>query len=102
MWYNEWSKGVGYKKILVNADQCPRISRNFLDSQLEMMGSRWYQQEYYNSFESNEASLFRHEVIQKCIRDDLETLDDVLDAALELDDAEQEEDGINIDDIGLD
>jgi len=101
MWYTEWAKGVGYKKILVNADQCPRISRSFLDSQLEMMGPRYYAQEYYNSFESNEASIFRHEVIQKCIRDDLETLDDVLDAALDVDSETEEADGVDIDDLNF-
>jgi len=99
-WYKQWVSGTDYKKFEISADQCPRLKKTFLAGQKELMGQRLFEQEYYNSFEASEDSVFRADVVKKCLRE-FETLDDVLDNALELDD-EEELDGPAIDDLNFD
>lgn len=42
----------------VTADQCPRISREFLEEERSALGDRWYRQEYLCSFEETVDSVF--------------------------------------------
>lgn len=68
--YDTWANSNEFKlKIKITADQCPRISKEFLAEERKALGDRWYAQEYCCSFEENEAALFRSDVIQRAIRD---------------------------------
>ena len=62
-------------KIKVTADQCPRISAEFLKEELETLGQMYYDQEYMVEFVEGINSVFSYTDIINCFKDDLEELD---------------------------
>ncbi len=78
--FHEWDKGQDWLKIKITADQCPRITKAFLDQERRDLGERWFAQEYLCSFEESEAALFGYDVIQRALCDDVEELDIDLDS----------------------
>jgi hypothetical protein len=66
---------VGWKKIRITAEQCPRISQDFLDEERAALGDWWFQQEYCCVFGDNLTSVFRWEDIQRAFAEDVETWD---------------------------
>lgn len=56
--YEEWISNRKWERTRSTADQCPRISKEFLAEEREAMGDRWYNQEYFCSFEDTVGSLF--------------------------------------------
>ncbi len=73
--FNEWTGANSWKKIMITADQCPRISQDFLDEERLALGDWWFQQEYYCIFGDNLTSVFRWEDIQRAFFEDVETWD---------------------------
>jgi phage terminase large subunit-like protein len=72
--YDSWTNSDEFKKIKVTADQNPRISPEFLEQERKALGQYWYEQEYFCEFHQSEASLFRYDVIQRALCDDIEEL----------------------------
>jgi hypothetical protein len=72
--WQEWSEGKGWLKVCVTADQCPRISREFLAEEERSMGPRWFAQEYRCSFESAVDSVFAYEDIQAMLSPEVRPL----------------------------
>ena len=77
--YDSWTNSDEFEKIKVTADQNPRISPEFLEQERKALGQYWYEQEYFCEFHQSEASLFRYDVIQRALCDDIEELDIDLD-----------------------
>jgi hypothetical protein len=50
--------GDGWERVLITADQCPRISPAFLEEERKALGERYYQQEYFCSFVDVEDAVF--------------------------------------------
>jgi hypothetical protein len=48
--YRAWTKGEGWHKTIVKADQCPAIPPEFLAAELRELGPRWFAQEYLCQF----------------------------------------------------
>jgi hypothetical protein len=110
--FDEWQHGVGYTRFKITGDMCPRISKEFLLSQKQRLPEAVYRAEYECEFSDREYSVFSREMIDRCVDPELETLDDILDAAigdvppthtplpreLESDDSD---DGISIDELGF-
>jgi hypothetical protein len=61
--YEEATSGLGWEKVEIRADQCPRISKEFLERERISLGERWYRQEYECSFEDVVDAVFRSEDI---------------------------------------
>jgi hypothetical protein len=72
--YEAWTGGGAWRRIKVTADQCPRISRAFLEQEQREIGERWYRQEYFCSFEGLVNAVFRPEDIEAALRTDIEPL----------------------------
>jgi hypothetical protein len=71
-WFFEsWRGGSGWERVMVTADQCPRISREFLAEEESALGQRWFSQEYRCTFEEVVGAVFRYEDIQGTIDDEL-------------------------------
>jgi hypothetical protein len=66
-WHHEWTTGDNWQHILVPAEQCPRISRAFLDSERRSLPRAWYDAEYCCVFTDAENALFRHEDLIKAV-----------------------------------
>jgi hypothetical protein len=72
-WFHEaWTKGVGWERVQVKADECPRISPAFLAEEMAQLGPMIYSQEYMCEFIDPETSVFQTELIQAAMVDDFE------------------------------
>lgn len=80
--FEAWENGgPAWERYRVTADECPRISKAFLKEELDALGSRYYEQEYFCTFHENEACLFSRWVIERAVKDY-----DELDLDLDVDD----------------
>jgi hypothetical protein len=62
--YEAWDRGPGWHRVKVTADECPRITPEFLAEERLEMGERWYRQEYFCSFEDDTGAVFPGECIE--------------------------------------
>ena len=65
IFYEEWTGGTGWERFVVPADECPRISAEFLQEERRALPSRVYEQEYLCVFGELEGAVFSQETIQK-------------------------------------
>jgi hypothetical protein len=63
-----------WKIIQVTAEQCPRISKEFLAQERAELGEMWFNQEYGCSFLSSVNSVFSHDLIHAMVKDTQEPL----------------------------
>ena len=62
--HDEWAAaGPEWKRVLVTADQCPRITREFLQEERQAIGARWFAQEYGCEFLTAVGAVFSGEDI---------------------------------------
>lgn len=71
-------KGVAPKGkwqwFLVSADDCPRISKDFLEEEKEELGELFFLQEYYNQFVDEESQLFTQDAIMNAFDNSVEII----------------------------
>jgi len=80
--YEAWEHGgPTWERYRVTAVECPRISKAFLEEELDALSSRYYEQEYFCTFHENDACLFSRWVIERAVQDY-----DELDFDLDVDD----------------
>jgi len=73
--FKAWdSTDEGWEKVEVRADQCPRISKEFLEGERKALGDWWYEQEYMCKFQDAVDSLFNYETIMAAISRDIQPL----------------------------
>jgi hypothetical protein len=72
--WEEWTRGAGWRRWEAPATACPRISPEFLEEERASMGERWFRQEYLCEFMDTEDGVFRRDLIERAIKDDLEPL----------------------------
>jgi len=74
-WFHDsWHSGETWERVRINADQCPRITREFLAEERKALGERWYRQEYCTSFEDVIDAVFAWEDIQAAMSQDVQPL----------------------------
>jgi hypothetical protein len=67
--FEEWEGGGRWKRVLVPAHDCPRITGEFLREERAVLGERWYRQEYLCSFEDVVGAVFSAEEIEAMFGD---------------------------------
>jgi hypothetical protein len=72
--YTEWVSERAWHRTRITADQCPRISREFLAEERASLGERWYRQEYDCSFEDIIGAVFSAEEIAAAFDTDVKPL----------------------------
>jgi hypothetical protein len=72
--FEEWTGRRAWKRVRITADQCPRITAEFLDEEREALGERWYRQEYGCSFEDMVGAVFSDSDIQAALETDAQPL----------------------------
>ncbi len=72
--YEEWTGDRPWKRVHITADQCPRITPEFLQEERATLGERWFLMEYYGVFGDAIDSLFREEDIRAAMDNDLQPL----------------------------
>lgn len=73
--FDEWISEGDWKKILITADQCPRISQKFLDEEKKAIGEWFFKQEYFCEFVEGIDSVFTYEQVTGAIDDSIEPWD---------------------------
>jgi hypothetical protein len=69
--FQEWSEGDGWVKVQITAEQCPRISREFLEEERRSLPEWVYLSEYYGEFGDVLDSVFRYQDVQAMLSDDV-------------------------------
>ena len=73
--YDCWDlERPGWERIFITAAECPRISQEFLDSELAEVGIWWFSQEYQNKFNDMLDSFFISETIENAFSDEVRPL----------------------------
>lgn len=72
--HEAWTKGEGWERIQITADQCPRISAEFLAEEKRTLGSFWFRQEYMCEFLATEDSLLDPEAVDRAFSTEVEPL----------------------------
>jgi len=62
--YEVWeSESDLWEKVLITVDQCPRISKEFLESERQSMPEAWFLQEYYCQFQDTVNQVFSSDLV---------------------------------------
>ena len=61
--YSAWLTGKDWKKVIVTASSCPRITKEFIEEEKRECGERWVRQEYFCEFVDSEDQVFPHDLI---------------------------------------
>ncbi len=72
--FYEAHKSNEFRVFTVTADQCPRISKEFLESERKALGDAAYRQEYFCEFLDTTDQVFKSEHIERAITDDVKPL----------------------------
>ena len=72
--YEEWTGDNDWHRVHITADQCPRISKEFLQEERAALGERWFLMEYFGVFGDALDSLFRESDIRAAMDNDLQPL----------------------------
>jgi phage terminase large subunit len=62
--YRAWEDGSTWLTVKINAHECPRISKEFLEEEKKGKPDRLFKQEYFNFFAEVVSSVFRLEDIE--------------------------------------
>jgi len=63
IFWRAWDQEPNWKKVKVTAEQCPRITKEFLDEERRALGP-WFAQEYLCEFVQEEGSIFKEGWVQ--------------------------------------
>ena len=73
--WEEWTHGGPlWERVAVPATECARIMASFLEEERLSLGDRWFRQEYLCEFLESDDVLFRREVIERAISDEIKPL----------------------------
>jgi hypothetical protein len=74
VFFEEWTGGAGWQRYEVKAEECPRITPEFLEEERETLPSWVYRQEYECSFEETEDTVFTHEMVERAVTSEVTPL----------------------------
>jgi hypothetical protein len=74
VFYEEWTQGHGWQRFRVTAEECPRISPEFLEAERRSLPQRAYLQEYGCEFMETEDQVFSVEVVQRAVTPEVKPL----------------------------
>jgi hypothetical protein len=71
-WYETWRSEERWERFRAPADECPRISREFLEEERRSMGEWWFAQEYECEFLDAETQPFGREDVERAFEEEVE------------------------------
>ena len=72
--HSEWTEGADWQKVKITAEQCPRIDKEWLEAERQMIGDWWYLQEYFCEFVETNDQVFSYDDIQSALDPDIKPL----------------------------
>jgi hypothetical protein len=74
--FDTWTNAKNWEKYEITADQCPRITKEFLQSELDNgMPKNFWLQEYYCQFMDTEDQLFSYDIVKEAFSPDVMVLE---------------------------
>lgn len=67
--FEQWERGIGWERTKIAADQCPRIRKEFLDEERQLLGDWQFRQEYMCEFVDTDEQFFSSALIEACVTD---------------------------------
>jgi hypothetical protein len=74
VFFEEWVGDGDWDRYEVSADQCPRITPEFLEEERRRLPERLFLQEYFNKFVETEDTVFDYDAVEAAITDEVEPL----------------------------
>lgn len=71
-WYEAWRGSEAWERYRVTAEECPRISPDFLAEEQRTLGEWWYSQEYGCEFLDAQTAAFRQVDIDRAFSNEVE------------------------------
>lgn len=72
--WQEWAEGGdGWLRVKITAEECSRITEEFLAEERQHLGEWWYRQEYFGEFMESETQAFTWEMIKSATLEEVET-----------------------------
>lgn len=66
--YQEWTEGGDeWQRVKITAEQCPRIDKDWLERERQMIGDWWYRQEYLCEFVETSDQVFSYDDIKNAV-----------------------------------
>jgi len=72
--YEAWTGDPSWHRVKVSADQCPRISKEFLDEELRELGAQRFSEEYGLEFLEPDEAVFPTAVIDRAFTEEVTPL----------------------------
>jgi hypothetical protein len=73
--HHEWEEGGrDWHRTKITADDCPRISKEWLDAERAAIGDWWFRQEYLCEFVESVDSVFLYDDIQRALDAEVQPL----------------------------
>jgi hypothetical protein len=72
--YEAWRSDEEWERIRVTAEECPRITKEFLAEEKRALGERWFLQEYCCSFQDSIDAVFSAADIEAAMSGDVQPL----------------------------
>lgn len=72
--HSEWTDGEDWMRTKITADQCPRIDKEWLKRERQMIGDWWYLQEYFCEFVETDDQVFSYDDIQAALDSNIKPL----------------------------
>jgi len=69
--HSEWVDGQEWRKVKITANECPRIDREWLDRERQMIGDWWWLQEYMCEFVETHDQVFSYDDIAAALDSDI-------------------------------
>jgi len=74
--FEAWENGgPSWERIKITADQCPRITKDFLAEERKALGDWLYRQEYFGEFVETEDQVFHYDEVMATMSDDVKQID---------------------------
>jgi hypothetical protein len=71
-WFSAWRSDEPWERYIITANDCPRISADFLAEERRTLGEWWYRQEYFCEFLDAETQAFSRMMVEAAF-DEVET-----------------------------
>ncbi len=78
IFWRAWDQEADWKRVRVTADQCPRITAEYLDHERRALPPAWFSQEYCCEFVQDDASIFKEGWVQYYNPADLPSFDAII------------------------
>lgn len=62
--YEQWERGIGWERTRITANDCPRISKEWLEGERNEMGEWAFRQEYLCEFVDTDEQFFSSALIE--------------------------------------